>query len=76
MPTLIAYLPEYCFLCLALLGDAPNLKASHIIHVFSPHWGKGGKPEEELEQVVRNALTLADEKNVSTLAFPSIGSGV
>lgn len=59
----------------ALIGEAPNLKAKHIVHVFSPSWGKGN-PEQELETVVKNALTLADEKNVTTIAFPSIGSGV
>ena len=62
------------FFVSALVGDAPNLKAKHIIHVFSPVWGKGN-PEQDLESVVKNALTLADEKNVATIAFPSIGSG-
>ena len=61
-------------LFLALVGDAPNLKAKHIIHVYSPVWGVG-KADEDLAVVVRNALTLADEKNVATIAFPSIGSG-
>jgi len=58
----------------ALVGDAPNLKAKHVIHVFSPVWGNGDS-EGDLENVVKNALTLADEKNVATIAFPSIGSG-
>lgn len=62
----------------ALVGDATNLKCKHIIHVHSPVWGKG-TPEQDLdtlETVVKNALTLADEKNLSSIAFPSIGSGV
>ncbi|XP_057308596.1 core histone macro-H2A.1-like isoform X1 [Hydractinia symbiolongicarpus] len=59
----------------ALVGEAPNLQAKHIIHVYSPVWGKG-KAEDDLETVVKNALTLADEKNLTTIAFPSIGSGV
>jgi len=58
----------------ALLGDAPNLKAKHVVHVHSPVWGTGN-PEQDLENVVKSALTLADEKNVQTIAFPAIGSG-
>lgn len=50
------------------------MKAKHIIHVYSPVWGVG-KADEDLAVVVRNALTLADEKNVTTIAFPSVGSG-
>jgi len=60
--------------CGALLGDAPNLPASHIIHVNSPMWGQGS-PEADLETCVKNALTLADEKNMKAIALPSIGSG-
>jgi len=59
----------------ALVGDAPNLKCKHIIHAFSPNWS-GDNPEEQLETLIKNCLTLADEKNVSSIAFPSIGSGV
>jgi len=58
----------------ALIGDAPNLQAKNIVHVHSPIWGKGN-PEEDLETVVKNALTLADEKNLTAIAFPSIGCG-
>jgi len=57
----------------ALLGDAPNLKAKHVIHVHSPEWGKE-ESEKDLETVIKNALTLADEKNVESIAFPSVGS--
>uniref|UniRef100_T2MHP1 Core histone macro-H2A.1 n=2 Tax=Hydra vulgaris TaxID=6087 RepID=T2MHP1_HYDVU len=60
----------------ALLGDSVNLKAKHIIHVHSPTYVSGGSSEEDLENVVKNALTLADEKNVAVIAFPSIGSGI
>nr|ARC95285.1 histone macroH2A [Hydra vulgaris] len=60
----------------ALLGDSVDLKAKHIIHVHSPTYVSGGSSEEDLENVVKNALTLADEKNVAVIAFPSIGSGI
>lgn len=57
----------------AMLGDAPSLKAKHVIHVHSPVWGKE-ESEKDLETVIKNALTLADEKNVESIAFPSVGS--
>lgn len=57
----------------AMLGDATNLKAKHVIHVHSPEWGKE-ESEKDLETVIKNALTLADEKNVESIAFPTIGS--
>jgi len=59
----------------AMLGDAPNLKAKHVIHVHSPQWGKE-ESEKDLETVIKNALTLADEKNVESIAFPPVGSAL
>ena len=63
------------FFIAAIVSDAPNLKANHVIHVHSPVWGKGN-PVEELEKAIQNILTLADEKNLATIALPSIGSGM
>ena len=59
------------------MSDAPGLKCKHVIHAHSPKWNAAAeqKSEEDLENVIKNCLTLADEKNVSTIAFPSIGSG-
>lgn len=59
----------------AMLGDAPNLKAKHVIHVHSPQWGKE-ESEKDLETAIKNALTLADEKNVESIAFPPVGSAL
>ena len=42
--------------------------------MHSPVWGQGN-PEEDLESCVRNILALADEKNMTSIALPSIGSG-
>lgn len=57
----------------ALLGDAPNLKAKHVVHVHSPEYGKP-ESEKDLENVIKNAMSLADEKGCGTIAFPSVGS--
>lgn len=61
----------------ALVSDAPGLKCKHVIHAHSPKWDASAeqKSEEDLETVIKNCLTLADEKNVAIIAFPSIGSG-
>lgn len=62
---------------LALVSDATGLKCKHVIHVHSPKWNSSSekKSEEDLENAIKNSLTLADEKNVATIALPSIGSG-
>ena len=62
------------FFCLAAISGAPNLPASKIIHVHSPSWG-GANAKVNLEKTVKNALQLADDNNLETVAFPSIGSG-
>ncbi len=54
--------------------DAHNMPAQYIIHVHSPAWGNDASVEN-LEKAVKNVLTLADEKNIKTIAIPSIGSG-
>lgn len=58
----------------AAISEAPNMHAQYVIHVHSPSWGSD-EATENLEKAVRNTLTLADEKNIKYIAFPSIGSG-
>ena len=59
---------------LAAISEAPNLAAQYVVHVHSPTWGTD-QSTEMLEKAVKNVLTLADEKNIKTIAIPSIGSG-
>lgn len=61
-------------LATAAISEAPNMHAQYVIHVHSPSWGSD-EATENLEKAVRNTLTLADEKNIKYIAFPSIGSG-
>ncbi len=54
-----------------------NLKALYVIHTVGPIWGEQhGKEAELLANCYHNALTLAVEKNLATVAFPSISTGV
>ncbi|CAF2619923.1 unnamed protein product [Rotaria sp. Silwood2] len=60
-----------------MITDAPNLSASHLIHVNSPTWNAGTQEQciTELDKATLNILTLADEKGLTSVALPSISSG-
>src|SRR5262249_17214226 len=53
------------------------LPAKHVIHAVGPVW-KGGRAGEEelLASCYRNALTLAHQHKLASLAFPAISTGV
>lgn len=54
-----------------------RLKASHVIHTVGPVWRGGDHQEEELlASCYRNALRLAVELRVRSIAFPAISTGV
>ncbi len=54
-----------------------HLPAQYVIHTVGPVW-HGGKNDEDqlLENCYRNSLTLAVEHGLTTIAFPSISTGV
>lgn len=62
-------------------GDAVSttggaLKARRVIHTAGPIWRDGHSHEAELlARAYRNALTLAAEEGLRTVAFPSISTG-
>uniref|UniRef100_UPI00358F99AB core histone macro-H2A.1-like isoform X3 n=1 Tax=Myxine glutinosa TaxID=7769 RepID=UPI00358F99AB len=58
----------------AVIMPGPKLPAKFVIHCNSPSWGRDGC-EDQLEKTVRNCLSVADENQLKSLAFPSIGSG-
>lgn len=59
------------------ITDAPNLSATHLIHVNSPTWNAGAQAEgiDELDKATMNILALAEEKELTSVAIPSISSG-
>lgn len=76
-------LQEYC----RTLGGCPtgearispgfNLPAKWIIHTVGPVWYGGNAGEaEDLANCYRNSLELAKTKNIRTIAFPGISTGV
>jgi O-acetyl-ADP-ribose deacetylase (regulator of RNase III) len=52
------------------------LPAKQVIHVVAPIWKDGEQGERELlAKTYRNALALAVESGVKTIAFPAISTG-
>lgn len=59
----------------AAVTTGGSLKAKYIIHVNGPKFNEPGT-REKLANAVRSALARADEKGLTALAFPPIGSGL
>ncbi|NBB77583.1 MAG: RNase III inhibitor [Bacteroidetes bacterium] len=59
----------------AVISSAPNFPNSYIIHVLGPVYGRD-KPEKELlASCFSEALNLADQHQIESLAFPAISTG-
>lgn len=52
-----------------------NLKADYVIHAVGPRMGEGDE-DQKLENATRNSLIRADEKNIRSIAFPAISTGI
>jgi O-acetyl-ADP-ribose deacetylase len=54
-----------------------RLPARFVAHAVGPVWHGGGRGEPDLlASCYTNALRLADERGLETIAFPSISTGV
>ena len=61
----------------AVVTTGGNLPALYVIHTVGPIYREhGGKEAELLANCYHNSLTLAVEKNVTSVAFPSVATGV
>jgi len=59
----------------AVITGGHNLPNRYVIHCLGPIYGVD-KPEDELlARCYRNALQLADEHNIESVAFPAISTG-
>lgn len=58
----------------AAICPGKNFPAKYVIHVNSPSWGSTNA-QQMLDTAVKNILSLADEKNLKSVALPSISSG-
>ena len=60
----------------AVITGGGKLKAEYVIHTVGPIWS-GGKRNEDtfLSNAYKNSLTLAKNKGIRSLSFPSISTG-
>lgn len=67
----------HCPVGQAVITDGYGLPAKYIIHAVGPRW-QGGMHDEAklLTQAYTNALSLAKEKGIQSIAFPLIATGV
>lgn len=59
----------------AVITGAHNLPNKHVIHCLGPVYGRDEPADRLLADCYRNALRLADENQLSSIAFPSISTG-
>jgi len=61
----------------AKITSAYQLPASYVIHTVGPIWQQGTANEAELlSSCYQHCLKLADEKKLSSIAFPAISCGI
>jgi len=61
----------------AVITTGGKLPALYVIHTVGPIYGQHqGKEAELLANCYHNSLTLAVEKNLTSVAFPAISTGV
>lgn len=61
----------------AVITTGGNLRARYVIHTVGPVWRGGNQGEPDtLRACYRNALRLAAERHLKTVAFPAISTGV
>lgn len=60
----------------AVITSGGNLKAGYVIHTVGPIWHGGSRGEPEtLASAYRESLKLAAERDLKSVAFPSISTG-
>ena len=61
----------------AVITTGGKLAALYVIHTVGPIYGEhGGREAELLANCYHNSLTLAVERNLTSIAFPAISTGV
>ena len=61
----------------ARITEGYQLPARYVIHAVGPVWQGGGQNEAELlASCYRNSILLAEERGLSSIAFPAISCGI
>ena len=59
----------------AVITGGHDLPNPHVVHVLGPVYGSDEPEDELLARCYREALALAEENGVESLAFPAISTG-
>lgn len=59
----------------AVITRAHNLPNQYVIHCLGPIYGVNHPEEQLLANCYQNALQLAEENGITSIAFPSISTG-
>ncbi|MFQ5708275.1 MAG: macro domain-containing protein [bacterium] len=59
----------------AVITTGGSLRAKWVIHAVGPRMGEGDE-EEKLRNATLNSLRVADENNLTSIAFPAISTGI
>jgi O-acetyl-ADP-ribose deacetylase (regulator of RNase III) len=59
----------------AAVTTGGDLKAKYVIHAVGPRMGEGDE-DNKLKNATLNSLRLADEKNIKSISFPAISTGI
>lgn len=59
----------------AVITAAYGLPNKYVIHCLGPVYGKDSPEEQHLANCYKNALKLAEQHSVRSIAFPSISTG-
>ncbi len=59
----------------AVITTGGNLKAKYVIHAVGPMMGEGDE-DNKLRQATLNSLKLADQRQLTSIAFPAISTGI
>jgi O-acetyl-ADP-ribose deacetylase (regulator of RNase III) len=65
----------YCPVGQAVIAGAGSLKARYVIHAVGPRMGEGNE-DEKLRSATLSSLHLADDKQLRSVAFPAISTGI
>ncbi len=60
----------------AVITGGGNLKAKYVIHAVGPRYSGSPRDPELLAGAYRKSLELCTQNNISSIAFPSISTGI
>ncbi len=60
----------------AVVTSGGNLKAKYVIHAVGPRYSGSPKDAELLSSAYRKSLELCTQNKISSIAFPSISTGI